>query len=73
MTAAYERGSRLQGCRGLWCRETMANLQRYVYWPKMQEKVARFIRGCMFCYTSKPSNMKQGLYYPFLVPTHLGK
>ena len=48
----------------------MANLLRNVYWPKMQEKVARFIRGCMICYTNKPSNMKQGLYHPLPIPTH---
>jgi len=29
----------------------VANLQRYVYWPKMQEHVASFIRGCMLCCT----------------------
>jgi hypothetical protein len=35
----------------------------------MQEEVARFIRGCILCCTSKPSNRKQGLYNPLLVPT----
>lgn len=50
-------------------RETVANLQRYVYWPKMQEQVARFIRGCMLCCTRKPSNRKEGLYHPLPVPT----
>ena len=40
----------------------VANLQRYVYWPKMQEQVARFIRGCMLYCTIKPSNRKRGLY-----------
>ena len=49
--------------------KTTTNLQRYVYWPKMQEKVARFIRGCILCSTNKPSNMKYGLYHPFPVPT----
>jgi len=38
--------------------KTVANLQRYVYWPKIQEQVARFITGCMLCCTSKPSNRK---------------
>lgn len=38
--------------------KTVANLQRYVYWPKIKEQVARFIRGCMLCCTSKPSNKK---------------
>ena len=48
----------------------VANLQRYVYWPKMQEHVASFIRGCMLCCTWKPSKIKQSLYNPLLVPTH---
>jgi len=38
--------------------KTMTNLQRYVYWPKMQEQAVRFIRGCMLCCTNKPSNNK---------------
>jgi hypothetical protein len=45
----------------------LAKLQRYVYWPKMQE-VASFIRDCMLCCTSKPSNREQGLYSPLPVP-----
>jgi hypothetical protein len=47
----------------------LSNLQRYVYWPKMQEDVARYIRGCILCCTSKPNNRKQGLYHPLHVPT----
>lgn len=38
--------------------KTVANLQRYVYWPKMKEQVARFIRGCMICCISKHKNRK---------------
>ena len=43
-------------------RKTLYNLQRYVYWPKMQDQVAKYIRGCSLCCTSKPSNRKSGLY-----------
>ena len=50
--------------------KTVANVQRYVYCPKMQEQLSRFIRGCMFCCTSKPSNRKQVLYHHSHVPTH---
>jgi hypothetical protein len=39
----------------------VSNLQRYVYWPRMQEDVAQYIRGCILCCTSKPNNRKQGL------------
>jgi hypothetical protein len=47
----------------------VANLQRYVHYPRMQEEVDRFIRGCILCYTSKPNNRKQGLYNPFTIST----
>jgi hypothetical protein len=54
-------------------KKTMDNLQRYVYWPKMQEEVAIFIRKCILCCTSKPSNRKQGLCNPLLVLQGHGK
>ena len=47
----------------------MANLQRYCYWPKMNESVSRYVRGCSLCATSKPSNQKLGLYTPLPVPS----
>jgi hypothetical protein len=49
--------------------KTVANLQRYFYWPKMNESVSRYVRGCSLCATSKPSNQKLGLYTPLLVPS----
>jgi hypothetical protein len=49
--------------------KTMANLQRYCYWPKMNESVSRYVRGCLLCATSKPSNQKLGLYTPLPVPS----
>ena len=33
----------------------------------MQETVAKYIRGCVMCVTSKPSNRKLGLYTPLPV------
>jgi hypothetical protein len=47
--------------------KTMANLQRYCYWPKMNESVSRYVRRCSLCATSKPSNRKLGLYTPLPV------
>jgi hypothetical protein len=29
--------------------KTVVNLQWYVYWPKMQEQVEKFVRGCVLC------------------------
>ena len=49
--------------------KTIANLQRYVYWPRVQEDVTCFIRGCIFGCTDKLSNIEQGLCDPFLVPS----
>jgi len=43
-------------------RKMLANLLRYCYWPKMQENVSKYIRGCMLCNVSKPNNRKLGLY-----------
>ena len=47
----------------------MTQLQKYCYWPRMQEIVSKYIRGCVICATSKPSNRKLGLYTPLLVPS----
>jgi hypothetical protein len=50
--------------------KTVANLQRtYVYFCRMQEDVAWYIRGCMLCCTRNPNNMKKSLYHPLHVPT----
>jgi hypothetical protein len=49
--------------------KTIANLQRHAYYPRMHKYVARYIRGCIFCCTNKPSNIKQGLYHPLPIPT----
>jgi hypothetical protein len=48
--------------------KTVENMQWYVYWPNMQEHVETFVRGCVLCSTSKPSNQKLGLYMPLPVP-----
>jgi hypothetical protein len=49
--------------------KTLQNLSRYVFWPRIQHDVARFIRRCVLCSTSKPANRKVGLYTPLPVPT----
>lgn len=41
-----------------------------MYWPKIQDQIAGFIRGCMLCCISMPNNRKLGLYHPLLVPTY---
>jgi hypothetical protein len=49
--------------------KTMANLQRYCYWPKMNESVSRYVRVFSLCATSIPSNIALGLYTPLPVPS----
>eukprot|EP01018_Ginkgo_biloba_P004262 Gb_29472 [translate_table: standard] len=51
--------------------KTLANLQRYVYWPCMQIDVARFIKGCVIYSMSKLANRKLSLYTPLPVPSRL--
>jgi hypothetical protein len=47
----------------------VANVHRYVYWPKTQEYVAQLIKGCILYCTKKPSNGEKGLYHSLHVPT----
>ncbi|XP_038973019.1 uncharacterized protein LOC120105044 [Phoenix dactylifera] len=49
--------------------KTLQNLHRYVFWPRIQQDVVRFVKGCVLCSTSKPANRKVGLYTPLPVPT----
>lgn len=46
----------------------VAQLQIYCYWPKMNEIVSKYIKGCVLYSTGNPSNRKLGLYTPLLVP-----
>jgi len=50
--------------------KTVAQLQRFCYWPKMNEAVSRYVRGCSMCAKIKPNNRKLGLYTPLPVPSH---
>jgi len=36
----------------------------------MNESVLLYVRGCSSCATSKPRNIKLGLYTPLIVPSH---
>ena len=49
--------------------KTVAQLKRYCYWPRMNESVSRYVRGCSLCATSNLSNRKLGLYTPLPVPS----
>ena len=36
----------------------------------MKEIVTKYVKGCVMCYTCKPTNRKLGLYSPLHVPSH---
>jgi hypothetical protein len=49
--------------------KTVAQLQRFCYWPRMHENVSKYVKGCTMCAISKPSNRKLGLYTPLPIPS----
>ena len=49
----------------------VAQLQKFCYWPRMIDTMSKYVKGCVMCATSKPSNRKLGLYTPLLVPSRL--
>lgn len=46
--------SRIAGHFGV--SKTMVQIQRYSYWPCMYETIVNYIKECVICSTSKPSN-----------------
>ena len=44
--------------------KTVAQLQKFYYWPRMNDIVSKYLKGCVMCATSKPSNRNIGLYTP---------
>ena len=59
--------SRIPGHFGVG--KTLAHLQRYCYWPRMNEIVSKYVRVCVMFSTSKPNNRKLGLYITLPVPS----
>ena len=51
--------------------KTVAQLQKFCYWPKMNDTLYKYVKGCVMCATRKPSNINFGLYTPLVVPSCL--
>ena len=49
--------------------KTVAQLQCCCYWLQKAEIISKYIKGCVMCSTSKPTNRKLGLYTPLSVPS----
>ena len=39
--------------------KTVSQLQRFCYWPKMNDTVSRYVRGCTMCAKRNPKNKKK--------------
>jgi len=50
--------------------KTLLHLQCHFYWLSMYKHVEHFIQYCSLCSQTKPYNRKNGLYHPFLIPSH---
>ena len=47
-----------------WVEKKLCHLQRFCFWPHMKTIVTHFVKGCVLCYVSMPSNRKLRLYTP---------
>ena len=47
----------------------ITQLQRYCYWPQMNDTVSKYVKWHVLCATSKPRNKKLGWYTPLTVPS----
>ena len=50
--------------------KTIAQLQKFCYWYRMNDTMSKYVKGCVLCATSKPSNKNLGFYTPLRVPSH---
>ena len=49
--------------------KTVAQLQKFCYWPRMNDTVSKYVKGYVMCAASNPSNRKLCLYTPLPVPS----
>ena len=50
-------------------KKTLCHVQRLCFWPHMKNIVTRYVKGCVMCSISKPSNRNLGLYTPLPIPS----
>jgi len=44
--------------------KTLCHVQRFCFWPHMKNIVTHYVKGCVMCSISNPSNRKLRLYTP---------
>lgn len=50
--------------------KTLCHVQRFFFWPHRKNIVNRYVKGCVMCYVSNPSNRKLRLYTPLPILSH---
>ena len=48
---------------------TVAQLQKFCYLTRMNDIVSKYVKGCVMCATSNPSNRNLGFYTPLPIPS----
>ena len=51
-------------------KNTLSHVQRFCFWPHMKNIVTCYVKGCVMCSVSKPSNRKLWLYTPLPILSH---
>ena len=41
--------------------KTVAQLQKFCYWPQMNDTMPKYVKGRVMCATSKPNNINLGM------------
>lgn len=49
--------------------KTVGVLQKYFYWPKLQQDIGKYIKSYTACAIAKTTIKKQGLYTPLPTPS----
>ena len=49
--------------------KTVTRLQKFCYQSRMNDTMSKYVKGCVMCETSKPSNIKLGIHTPIPVPS----
>ena len=49
--------------------KNLCHVHRFFFWPHLKNIVTRYVKGCVMCPVSNPSNRKLGLYTPLPIPS----
>ena len=50
--------------------KTLCHVQGFCFWPHMKNILTRYVKDCVMCFVSNPSNRKLGLHTPLPISSH---